>query len=215
MTSLTVPRADDSAWSALPTLSGRYVQLAPLQAAHADALRAAADDGALWRLHYTSVPGPQAGEAEAYIAAALAQRDAGMAWPFAVFDASGELLGSTRYYEIDRAVPKLKIGYTWYAARAQRTGLNTEAKRLLLAYAFERLGCASVAFETSHLNLRSQAAIARLGAQRDGTLRGHMRHRDGSLRDTVVFSILAGEWPHIDAALAAKLARHAEGVKDE
>lgn len=209
------PAADDDVRSPIPTLAGRHVRLAPLSASHADALRAAAADGELWTLRYTSVPTPRPGEAEAYIAAALAQRDAGLAWPFAVFDAAGDLVGSTRYYDIDRAVPKLKIGYTWYAARAQRTGLNTEAKRLLLAYAFERLGCASVAFETSHLNLRSQAAIARLGAQRDGVLRGHMRHRDGSLRDTVVFSILAGEWPHIDAALAAKLARHAEGIKDE
>jgi RimJ/RimL family protein N-acetyltransferase len=215
MTSLTAHRADDTAWSAVPTLSNRDVRLAPLQAAHADALRAAAADGELWRLHYTSVPGPQAGEAETYIATALAQRDAGLAWPFAVFDASGALVGSTRYYDIDRTVPKLKIGYTWYAVRAQRTGVNTEAKRLLLAYAFQRLGCASVFFETSHLNLRSQAAIARLGAQRDGVLRGHMRHRDGSLRDTVVFSILAEEWSRIDIALAAKLARHAEAIKDE
>jgi N-acetyltransferase len=194
-----------------PTLSGRYVRLEPLRAEHADALRAAAADGELWNLVYTSVPGPQSGDAEDYIAKAVAQRDAGNALPFAVFDAAGDLIGSTRYYDIDRAVPKLKIGYTWYAARAQRTGLNTEAKSLLLGHAFERLGCATVYFETSHLNLRSQAAIARLGAQRDGVLRGHMRHRDNGLRDTVVFSILAEEWPSVKLGLESKLRRDAEG----
>lgn len=192
------------AWSA-PMLTGRHVRLAPLCADHADALRAAAADGALWTLRFTSVPGPDAGEAEAYIAAALAQRDAGAALPFAVFDAAGDLVGSTRYYDIDRGVPRLKIGYTWYAARVQRTALNTEAKLLLLGHAFDTLGCESVTFETSHENLRSQAAIQRLGAQRDGILRAHMRHRDGTLRDTHVFSILRAEWPAVAANLRAKL----------
>lgn len=188
-----------------PTLAGRHVRLAPLQAEHADALRAAAADGALWTLRFTSVPGPNSGEAEAYIAAALAQRDAGDALPFAVFDAAGDLVGSTRFYDIERSVPRLKIGYTWYAARVQRTALNTEAKRLLLGHAFDTLGCESVTFETSHENLRSQAAIQRLGAQRDGILRAHMRHRDGTLRDTHVFSILRAEWPAVAAGLRAKL----------
>jgi N-acetyltransferase len=193
----------------IPLLLGRHVRLEPLTLDHAGALRAAASDGQLWALNYTSVPSLQPGDAEAYIAKALAQRDAGLAWPFAVFDAAGDLVGSTRYYDIDLAVPKLKIGYTWYAARAQCTGLNTEAKRLLLGYAFEQLECATVYFETSHLNLRSQAAIARLGAQRDGVLRGHMRHRDGGLRDTLVFSILADEWSGVKAELESKLRRGA------
>ena len=192
------------AWST-PTLTGRHVRLAPLCADHADALRAAAADGALWTLRFTSVPGPGAGEAEAYIAAALAQRDAGTALPFAVFDAAGDLVGSTRDYDIDRGVPRLKIGYTWYAARVQRTALNTEAKLLLLGHAFDTLGCESVTLETSHENLRSQAAILRLGAQRDGILRAHMRHRDGTLRDTHVFSILRSEWPAVAASLRTKL----------
>lgn len=193
-----------AAWST-PTLIGRHVRLAPLCADHADGLRAAAADGALWTLRFTSVPGPDSGEAEAYIAAALAQRDAGHALPFAVLDAAGDLVGSTRFYDIERSVPRLKIGYTWYAARVQRTALNTEAKRLLLAHAFDTLGCESVTFETSHENLRSQAAIQRLGAQRDGILRAHMRHRDGTLRDTHVFSILRAEWPAVAAGLRAKL----------
>ena len=193
-----------SAWSP-PTLRGRHVRLNALYADHADALRKAAADGELWTLRYTSVPGPQPGEAEAYIDAALAQRDAGVAWPFAVLDAEGVVVGSTRYYGIDRSVPRVKIGYTWYASRAQRTALNTEAKLLLLAHAFDAMGCESVTFETSHENLRSQAAIERLGAKRDGMLRAHMRHRDDSLRDTVVYSILRTEWPALRVRLEEKL----------
>lgn len=193
-----------AAWST-PTLTGRHVRLAPLHADHADGLRAAAADGALWTLRFTGVPGPDSDEAEAYIAAALAQRAAGHALPFAVFDAAGDLVGSTRFYDIEPSVPRLKIGYTWYAARVQRTALNTEAKLLLLGHAFDTLGCESVTLETSHENLRSQAAILRLGAQRDGILRAHMRHRDGTLRDTHVFSILRAEWPAVAANLRAKL----------
>ena len=196
------------AWTT-PTLAGCHVRLAPLASTHADALRAAAADGALWTLPYTSVPGPEAGAMEAYIATALAQRDAGSALPFVVEDAEGRVVGSTRFYDLDEAVPRAKIGYTWYAARVQRTGLNTEAKRLLLAHAFDVMGCACVALETSHLNLRSQAAIARLGAHRDGVLRAHQRHKDGSLRDTVVFSILAGEWPAVRGRLDGLLQEHA------
>jgi RimJ/RimL family protein N-acetyltransferase len=192
-----------------PTLEGVHVRLSPLLAAHADALRAAAADGELWNLRYTSVPGLAPGEAEAYITTALAQRDAGDALPFVVFDATGTLVGSTRFYDIDRSVPRLKLGYTWYAARVQRTGLNTEAKRLLIGHAFETLGCESLTLETSHENLRSQAAILRLGAKRDGVVRAHMRHRDGTLRDTHVFSILRSEWPDVERGLRAKLEMHA------
>ncbi len=195
---------------ATPTLAGRYVRLEPLDIAHADALRVAAADGALWTLLYTSVPGPQSGEAEAYIETALRQRDAGNALPFAVRNSAGEVVGSTRFYDIDHGVPRVKIGYTWYAQRAQRSGLNTEAKLLLIDHAFTQWRCEAVALETSHENLRSQAAIARLGAKRDGVLRAHMRHRDGTLRDTVVFSILAAEWPALRRGLESKLAHYQE-----
>ncbi len=190
-------------WTTVPTLCGRHVTLAPLRAEHADALGLAAGDGALWELVSTTVPGPD--EVRAYVDSALSMQAGGEALPFVVMDGRGDVVGSTRYYRIDRAVPRLTIGYTWYAARAQRTGLNTEAKRLLLTHAFDVLGCEAVAFETSHLNLRSQAAIERLGARRDGILRAHMRHRDGSLRDTYVYSILAREWPSIRAGLDARL----------
>ncbi len=193
-----------------PTLQGRHVRLQPLRAEHADALRAAADDGALWTLRYTSVPGLAPGEAEAYIATALKQRDAGQSLPFVVRDAAADVVGSTRFYDIDRGVPRVKIGYTWYAQRAQRSGLNTEAKLLLIDHAFAQWRCEAVALETSRENLRSQAAIARLGAKRDGVLRAHMRHRDGTLRDTVVFSILAAEWPALRSGLESKLAHYQE-----
>lgn len=192
----------------IPTLQGRHVRLSPLLAAHADGLRAAAADGGLWSLRYTSVPGPAPGEAEGYIAAALAQREAGTALPFVVHDAAGDIVGSTRFYDIDRGVPRLKLGYTWYAARAQRTGLNTEAKLLLIGHAFEGLGCESVTLETSHENKRSQTAILRLGAKRDGVLRAHMRHRDGTLRDTHVFSIMRSEWPEVERGLREKLEKY-------
>ena len=190
-------------------LHGRHVALSPLDATHADGLRAAAADGELWTLRYTSVPGPGEGEAEAYIATAMAQRDEGRMLPFVVRDAAGDIVGSTRFYDIDRSVPRLKLGYTWYASRVQRTALNTEAKLLLIGHAFDALGCEAVVLETSHENLRSQAAILRLGARRDGVLRAHMRHRDGTLRDTHVFSILRHEWPALADALRRKLESHA------
>ena len=189
-------------------LQGRHVSLSPLEATHADGLRAAAADGELWTLRYTSVPGPGAGEAEAYVATALLQCEAATAMPFVVRDAAGDIVGSTRFYDIDRSVPRVKLGYTWYATRAQRTGLNTEAKLLLIDHAFDVLDCEAVVLETSHENLRSQAAILRLGAKRDGVLRAHMRHRDGTLRDTHVFSILRHEWPALADALRRKLESH-------
>lgn len=198
----------NDAWSA-PTLIGRHVRLEPLSTDHADALRAAAADGALWTLRYTSVPGPEAGEAERYIDIALAARDAGLGLPFAVRDASGDIVGSTRFYDIDREVPQVKLGYTWYAQRVQRTGLNTEAKLLLIEHAFAQWQCESVVLETSHENLRSQAAILRLGAKRDGVLRANMRHRDGTLRDTHVFSILRQEWSELRHGLERRLQEHA------
>ena len=193
-----------SIWST-PTLIGRHVRLEPLRADHADALRAAASDGALWELRYTSVPGPEAGETVRYIEIALAARDAGESLPFAVLDAAGDVVGSTRFYDIDRDVPQVKLGYTWYAQRVQRSGLNTEAKLLLIEHAFSHWNCESVVLETSHENLRSQEAILRLGAKRDGVLRANMRHRDGTLRDTHVFSILRSEWPALRSRLERKL----------
>ena len=191
-------------WREVPTLRGRDVALEPLHADHADGLRAAACDGALWELWYTNVPDPTA--VAGYIATALVMQAAGTAQVFLVRDAAGDIVGTTRFYDIDATVPRLSIGYTWYAHRVQRTGLNTEAKLLLLGHAFETLGCIAVGFETSWFNHASRTAIARLGAKQDGVLRSHRRHADGSVRDTVVFSILASEWPAVQRSLQARLA---------
>jgi RimJ/RimL family protein N-acetyltransferase len=187
-------------------LRGSHVVLEPLADTHADGLRAACDDGALWRSWYANVPAPDA--VDGYIATALALRDAGIAFPFVVKDATGAVVGSTRYYDIDATVPRLSIGYTWYARSVQRTGLNTQAKLLLLGHAFESLGCICVGLKTSWFNHASRAAIARLGAKQDGVLRSHQRHADGSVRDTVVFSIIASEWPAVKTNLQSRLAAH-------
>ena len=188
------------------TLRGEHVSLEPLDARHAQALGEAAADGALWERWYTSVPRPEA--VDGYIAAALAAQSAGTVNALAVRDASGAIVGTTRYYDIDPSVPRLSIGYTWYAQRVHRTGLNTEAKLLLLGHAFDTLGCIAVAFETSWFNHASRTAIARLGAKQDGVLRNHRRHADGSVRDTVVFSILDNEWPAVRAHLQSRLTAH-------
>ncbi len=193
-------------WQEPPRLAGRHVALEPLAIAHADGLREALGDGALAKTWYTNVPEPAG--VDAYISAALEMRTRGEAVAFAVRDAAGGVVGSTRYYDIDAAVPRLSIGYTWYAPRAQRTGLNTEAKLLLLGHAFETLGCIAVAFETSWFNHASRTAIARLGAKQDGVLRSHRRHADGSVRDTVVFSIIESEWPAVKRNLQHKLDQH-------
>jgi RimJ/RimL family protein N-acetyltransferase len=193
----------------VPTLRGRHVQLEPLRPEHAEGLRAAASDGRLWELTYTNVPEPA--DVEAWLEAALAKQAAGEQLAFTVRAADGRIVGSTRYYELLPDTPRLCIGYTWYARSVQRTGLNTEAKRLLLGHAFEVLRCASVGFHTSTLNLASRAAIARLGAREEGILRQHLRHRDGSLRDSVCFSILDHEWPAVKAGLQAKLEAQAHG----
>lgn len=198
-----------SPWSQTPVLSGTHVSLEPLRSEHADGLRAVVKDGRLWELVYTNVPRPE--DMDAYIGKALEKQSAGEQQAFVVRDAAGVIAGSTRFYELDPDTPRLQIGYTWYARRVQRTGLNTEAKLLLLAHAFETLGCASVGLETSSLNLASQAAIARLGAQREGVIRHHLRHRDGSLRDTINFSIIDAEWPTVKGNLQARLAAHAHG----
>lgn len=193
-------------WAQVPTLSGRHVTLEPLAPSHADALADVVRDSGLHTTWYTNVPAPD--EVPRYIDKALAAQADGASLAFVVVQAGGGIVGSTRLYDLDAAVPTLKIGYTWYAPQVQRTGLNTEAKLLLLAHAFDELGCASVAFETSWFNHASRAAIARLGAKQDGVLRHHKRHADGSLRDTVVFSVIDAEWPAVRRHLRHKLDSH-------
>ena len=192
-------------WTDTPTLAGEHVTLAPLQASDADALVRAAADGELWTLWYTTVPGPNT--VDAYIARALADRDAGTALPFVVRDATGQVVGSTRCFRLEPDIPRLEIGFTWYARRVQRTRLNTQANRLLLGHAFETMRCAAVEFRTHRFNHASRAAIERLGAHYDGTLRRQMRMPDGHLRDTRVYSILDSEWPTVRTHLDALMAR--------
>lgn len=177
-------------------LAGARLGLEPLSAMHHDGLVRAASDGELWKLRYTSVPTPD-GVLE-YVEAALAGRACGTMLPWAVRDlASGEIVGTTRYHDIVAAADRVEIGYTWYGRRWHRSHVNTAAKLLLLAHAFETLGCAVVGFRTDILNERSQRAIERLGALRDGVIRHHQLRRDGTVRDTVMYSILAAEWPAV------------------
>jgi RimJ/RimL family protein N-acetyltransferase len=187
-------------------LAGWGIRLEPLSKAHAEGLQLASADGEIWKLHYTTAPGPDLGSVNAYIDAALNGQLKGVCQAYAVIDDDGNVLGSTRFYDIDEATPTCAIGYTWYAASAQRTHVNTACKRMLLAYAFEVTQTTAVYFHTSHLNIRSQTAITRLGANRDGVLRQHKRHKDGSLRDTFVYSILDKEWPIIRNRLDGYLA---------
>lgn len=194
------------AWREVPTLKGRHVSLVPLSADHAAGLRRARDHEGLENLWFTNTPSVEG--VEGYVAAALQAQAEGKVLPFAVLDADGEVVGTTRFYGFEPEVPRLSIGYTWYAPRVQRSGVNTEAKLLLLRHAFETLGCICVTFETSSHNARSRAAIARLGAKQDGILRHHKRHADGSPRDTVVFSIIDSEWPEVQRGLLAKLQSH-------
>ena len=178
-------------------LESRNVRLLPLSLEHEDGLRAAASDGELWKLRVTSVPEPQ--EVKAYIQTAL-QTDHRFA--FAVTDAtSGQVLGSSSYHDILPAVKRVEIGYTWYAAQCQRTHVNSTCKLLLMAHAFETLGCNVVGWRTDNFNFASQQAIERLGAQKDGVIRGHAMRRDGTIRDTVMYSMRAGEWPEAKAQL--------------
>ncbi|MGH8054284.1 MAG: GNAT family N-acetyltransferase [Stenotrophomonas sp.] len=194
-------------WSKVPTLAGSHVRLEPLQMAHIDGLRGALGDGTLSELWYAQVP--TAKTMTAYVQAALQAQAEGKVLPFAVLNAADEVVGTTRYYGLDAEVPKLSIGYTWYGKTAQRTGINTEAKLMLLTHAFERLQCLSVVFETSSFNLASRAAIARLGAKQDGVLRNHKRHPDGTPRDTVIFSIIDTEWQDVKCQLQHRLDAHA------
>jgi N-acetyltransferase len=192
-------------WPAPVELRGEHAALVPLAAAHESALADAARDGELWRLWYTSVPAPEGMAAE--IARRLKLQAAGSMLPFTVLDASGTPVGMTTYMHVDAANKRVEIGSTWYAKRVQRTPLNTECKRLLLAHAFDALGCIAVEFRTHRLNTQSRRAIERLGAQLDGILRAHSRAADGTLRDTAVYSITAAEWPTVKSHLTWQLAK--------
>ncbi len=187
------------------SLAGDLVTLEPLSPDHHDELVAAASDGRLWELWYTSVPPPDG--ISAAVDALLAEQAAGTRLPFAVRRTGGPLVGMTTYLNIEADVPRLEIGSTWTAASAQRTGVNAESKLLLLGHAFETLGCLAVEFRTHWHNRQSRAAIERLGAKLDGVLRNHRRLPDGSLRDTVVYSITAPEWAAVRSGLRARLGR--------
>jgi RimJ/RimL family protein N-acetyltransferase len=187
-------------------LSGELVTLDPMRREDVDDLVAAASDGRLWELWYTSVPSP--GTMAADVETKLAAHAAGTMLPFTVRRAgTGTALGVTTYCNVDDETPRVEIGYTWTARSAQRTGVNSESKLLLLAHAFEVLGCIAVEFRTHWHNVQSRTAIARLGAKQDGVLRNHRRQPDGSLRDTVVFSITDAEWPAVRAGLRHRLSR--------
>jgi N-acetyltransferase len=192
-------------WPEPVTLKGAHVRLEPLSQAHRDGLIAAVKDGELWRLWYTSIPSPDGMEKE--IDRRLALRAAGSMLPFTVFDAAGVVAGMTTYMNIDAANRRVEIGSTWYAQRVQRTALNTECKLLLLTHAFERLNCIAVEFRTHFFNRKSRQGIERLGAKLDGILRHHQIGHNGTMRDTVVYSIIAAEWPTVKQHLSFSLAR--------
>jgi len=189
------------------SLVGDLVRLEPLSHDHHDGLVDATRDGELWHLTYTSVPGPDGMRAE--IDRRLALQDAGTMLPFTARRAdTGQIIGMTTYMDVDAVNRRVEIGSTWNARSAQRTGTNTESKLLLLSHAFEELACIAVELRTHALNLQSRAAIVRLGAEQDGVLRSHRVLADGSLRDTVVFSIIATEWPSVRDGLQRRLAEH-------
>ena len=182
------------------TLASRGIALLPLALAHEKGLKAAAADGQLWRLRVTSVPEPE--QTRAYIEHALGMREAGERFAFAVtLEESGEVIGTSSFHDIVPAVKRLEIGWTWYAHRFQRTHVNRTSKLLLMSHAFETLGCKVVGWRTDNFNFASQLAIERLGAKKDGVLRGHALRRDGTIRDTVMYSMRAGEWPEAKAQL--------------
>jgi N-acetyltransferase len=188
------------------TLETTLVRLEPMRADHAAGLEAASRDGELWNLRITSVPAP--GETAAYIAAALKGQGEGHMLPFVVRDVpSGKIIGTTRYHDIVSAIERLEIGYTWYGKSWQRSHVNTTCKLLLMTHAFETLGARLVGWRTDNYNFASQRAIERLGARKDGVLRHHAPRRDGTVRDTVMYSLTAGEWPEARAQLQYLLAK--------
>jgi RimJ/RimL family protein N-acetyltransferase len=189
-------------------LEGRGLRLEPLAAHHHDPLVAASADGRLWELWFTAVP--PADDMARYIETALNGQRNGHMLPWVVRElATGEIIGSTRYHDIVPAIDRVEIGYTWYRQSRQRTGVNTTCKLLLLTHAFETLGCQVVGLRTDNFNFRSQRAIEGIGAKKDGVIRHHAARKDGTVRDTVIYSILAGEWPDVRRHLELRLARHA------
>ena len=192
-------------WPSDVTLERNALRLEPLTLAHESGVLAAATDGELWNIRVTSVPEPA--QTRAYVEAALAAREKGERQPFAVIDvASNTLIGCTSYHDIVPGIKRVEIGWTWYRKSVQRSHVNTTCKLMLMQHAFETLGCPVVGWRTSHLNFASQHAIERLGAKRDGVIRHHAPHRDGTVRDTVMYSMLASEWPEHKARLEARLA---------
>lgn len=186
------------------TLEGHGVRLEPLSPEHHDALEAAAVDGKLWQLWFTSVPAP--GETTAYIDHAIRGKADGQMLPFAVRELStGLVIGSTRYHDIVAVADRVEIGYTWYAKRWQRTHVNTACKLLLMTHAFETLGCKVVGLRTDNFNFASQSAIAALGAKLDGVIRHHQPRRDGTVRDSHLYSILVHEWPDVKRHLQRRI----------
>ena len=188
------------------TLTDRGVRLEPLALSHEEGLRAAAADGQLWTLRVTSVPEPE--NTRKYIEDALRMRADGNRFAFAVVDdATGEVLGTTSYHDILPAVKRVEIGYTWYRKSVQRSHVNTTCKLLMMGHAFDTLGCHVVGWRTDNFNFASQQAIERLGAKKDGVIRGHALRRDGTIRDAVMYSMRAGEWPEAKAQLLYLLER--------
>jgi N-acetyltransferase len=188
------------------------IRLEPLTPDHAPALGDASSDGRLWELWFTSVPAPD-GMAD-YVATALTGQQDGHMLAWAIRDlGSGAIVGSTRYHDIVPAIDRVEIGYTWYGQSRQRTSLNTICKLLLLAHAFDTLGCKVVGLRTDNFNFRSQRAIEAIGAKKDGVIRHHAARRDGTVRDTFIYSILASEWPDVRRHLELRLARHAAPVR--
>ena len=189
------------------TLTDRGVRLEPLALSHEEGLRTAAADGQLWTLRVTSVP--ESENTRKYIEDALRMRADGNRFAFAVVDdATGEVLGTTSYHDILPAVKRVEIGYTWYRKSVQRSHVNTTCKLLMMGHAFDTLGCHVVGWRTDNFNFASQQAIERLGAKKDGVIRGHALRRDGTIRDTVMYSMRAGEWPEAKAQLLYMLSRH-------
>jgi N-acetyltransferase len=189
------------------TLDGHGVRLEPLALAHRDGLAAATADGRLWELWFTVVPAPE--EIEKYITDALVGQQAGKMLPWAVRElSSGAIVGSTRYHDIVPEIDRVEIGYTWYGASWQRSRVNTACKLLLLSHAFETLGCEVVGLRTDNFNFASQKAIERLGAKKDGVIRHHLPRRDGTARDSVMYSILRSEWRDVKRHLELRMARH-------